>query len=176
MRALDGRFWMSWVGVAAIVVASGGLVACDDDDDAEVQTVVVVQTNRVTGAVTTNVVAVADGGDAAAAPAGEAAANYAQVAGAWNGVFGSNEGTGHLDLELDQTADAVTGQFYLTNGGPGQVGNATGIVMGDHLVVMLSVSGSDAWIELDGHVNASSTAYLGNWNGSFGAGTFSLQK
>ena len=36
MRALDGRFWMSWVGVAAMVVASGGLVACDDDDDAEV--------------------------------------------------------------------------------------------------------------------------------------------
>lgn len=41
---------------------------------------------------------------------------------------------------------------------------------------MLTVNGSPAWIELDGHVNASSSAYIGDWNGTFGSGTFALQK
>ncbi|NLG34787.1 MAG: hypothetical protein GX548_05485 [Lentisphaerae bacterium] len=184
MSASNHRFWMSWVGAAAMVAASGGLMACsDDDEDGEPQTVVVVQTNRVTGAVTTNVVVVADADDDddAAAPAPEVevengAVNVAQVAGEWNGVFQSDEGQGHLDLELIQTADAVAGQFFLANGGAGQVGHATGIVLGDHLVVMLTVNGSDGWIELDGQVNATSSAYTGDWNGSFGTGTFALQK
>ena len=174
MSAIDNRFWMSWVGAAAMAVVSVGLMACNDDDDDATSPVVVVITNQVTGVVTTNVVASAGNNDAAA-PNG-VAANYAQVAGKWNGVFGSDEGQGHMDLELLQTADAVTGQFYLVNGGSGQVGNASGLVTGDHLVVMLSVNGSAAWIELDGHVNASSTAYIGNWSGSFGTGTFALQK
>ena len=38
------------------------------------------------------------------------------------------------------------------------------------------VRASSGRIELDGHVNASSTAYIGNWSGSFGTGTFALQK
>ena len=173
MNALKNRFWMKWVGVAMLGVASGGLMACGGDDEEEAPTVVVVITNQVTGVVVTNVAAPAATNNPAAPVA---APSTAQVAGEWNGAFTSDEGTGHLDLDLLQTADAVTGQFFLTNGGPGQVGNATGTVAGDHLVVKLTVTGSPAWIDLDGHVNASSTAYTGNWSGSFGTGTFALQK
>ncbi len=174
MNALKNRFWMNWVGVAMLGVASGGLMACGGDDEEEAPTVVVVITNQVTGVVVTNVAAPAATNNPAAPVA--AGPSTAQVAGEWNGAFTSDEGTGHLDLDLLQTADAVTGQFFLTNGGPGQVGNATGTVAGDHLVVKLTVTGSPAWIDLDGHVNASSTAYTGNWSGSFGTGTFALQK
>ena len=175
MSALNKRFWMSWASVAVLGLASSGLMACGGgDDEEEAPTVVVVVTNHVTGVVVTNVVAPAATNNPAA-PVAEIPST-SQVAGEWNGAFTSDEGTGHLDLDLLQTADAVTGQFFLTNGGPGQVGNATGTVAGDHLVVKLTVTGSPAWIDLDGHVNASSTAYTGNWSGSFGTGTFALQK
>ena len=174
MGACDRRFWMRWAGVLAMTVAGAGLMACNDDDD-DPATATVVVTNQVTGAVTTNAVAVPAGNNDAAAPGGEGA-GHASVAGTWNGVFGSDEGQGHLDLELVQAADAVSGQFFLSRGAGGQAGNAAGTVTGDRLVVRLTVNGSAAWIKLDGHVNASSTAYEGNWTGSFGSGAFALQK
>ena len=173
MSALEKRFRMSWVGVALLGIASGGLMACGSDEDESAAAVAGV-TNQVTPEVTTNaVMPTVNNTPDSPAPA---LPDYAQVAGKWNGVFNSNEGPGHLDLELLQTADAVTGQFFLSSGGHGQVGQATGTVSGDHLTVKLSVTGSAAWIDLDGYVNASSTAYTGNWSGSFGSGSFALQK
>lgn len=107
---------------------------------------------------------------------GDVAAADLDAAGNWNGVFESDEGNGHLELELEQSGAAVTGQFNLSYEGSNQSGNAAGTLTGDHLVLQLTASGSDASIELDGHLNADGTEYIGTWTGSFGSDDFALQK
>ncbi|MGD9782545.1 MAG: hypothetical protein AB7V14_10400 [Kiritimatiellia bacterium] len=111
---------------------------------------------------------------------GDVAAAALDVAGNWNGVFESDEGDGHLELELEQSGAVVTGQFNLSYEGSNQSGNAAGTLTGDHLVLQLTVTnfaiGSDASIELDGHLNAAGTEYIGSWSGSFGSDNFALQK
>lgn len=121
--------------------------------------------------------AVANEGDEAVVDGeGDVAAAALDAAGNWNGVFESDEGNGHLELDLEQSGAAVTGQFNLSYEGANQSGNAAGTLTGDHLVLQLTVGGSDASIELDGHLNADGTEYVGTWTGSFGADDFALQK
>lgn len=187
-KAVDSR-WLYVLGLA-YALSFGGLVGCSDDDDGE---------NSMTGALD-NANASADEDDMAgeAAPAaadegnaeavanegdeevvegeGDVAAAALDAAGNWNGVFESDEGNGHLELELEQSGAAVTGQFNLSHEGSNQSGNAAGTLTGDHLVLQLTASGSDAFIELDGHLNADGTEYTGTWTGSFGSDDFALQK
>ena len=164
---------MKWGMGLAVALTCAALAGCDDggDDDGAEAATGVVTTNEVTGAVTTNGVTDADG----VAPIVEGPVNAA-VGGYWNGVFESDEGTGHLELDLDESGDAVTGQFNLSSGGVNQVGNVAGSIEGDHLTLLMLVPGSDAWIELDGYVNANVESYIGTWSGTFGSGDFALQK
>ncbi len=174
--------WMvprsAWTLGLAVALSCPGLAGCDDDgEDADGDAAPAVVTNAVTGAVTTNAVAVTD--EAGTADADEpvpGAAALANVAGEWNGSFRGDEGNGHLDLDLRQTDEMVTGQFNLSNGDSNQVGTIAGNIDGRHLVLMLMVPGSGAWIELDGQVNDAVTAYTGTWTGTFGSGDFALQK
>ncbi len=93
-------------------LASVGLVACDDDDE-EATDPAAATSAPVTGA------DAAGGAGAAVAPV--------PVAGEWNGVFDSDEGQGHLDLELIQMGDAVAGQFFLSNGEAGRWARRRGL-------------------------------------------------
>ena len=168
------------LGVAVALAGLGGM-GCggDDDDDGEAAAAEAADVAEAAeGGGATNAV---EGADAAEAEADAAdvvvgALNALAVDGEWNGSFSSDEGNGHLDLDLAQAEESITGQFNLSYGPANQVGNVAGSIDGDHLTLLLTVPGSAAWIELDGHVNAAATSYIGTWTGTFGEGDFALQK
>ncbi len=95
------------------------------------------------------------------------------VAGDWSGVYENQNGSSHVDLQLLQNGDAITGQFAVG----ADTGSVSGTLTGDHLITTLSYSNSPKWIKLEGDVNATATVYQGNWTDSLGnSGTFALQK
>ena len=165
----NGR-WIWLVGIAALALAFGGPMGCgggDDDNDGDgpgTTTTTVVVTNTVNGTTVTNTVVVTNT---------QAVLN---VAGVWTGNFQTDVGEGQLQLDLDQNGTAIIGQFRIGTGGADQVGNASGSISGDRLVVMLDVTANDRWMELDGHANASATRYIGNLTGFYGQGQFDLHK
>lgn len=177
-----------WWWMAALALAP--LAGCGDDgDDGDDETATTVETVSGTDAATGSETDATTNSEADAStdsqPAADAATNAVvdaveaavlAVAGEWNGVFNGDEGSSHLDLELRQDGDAVTGQFALSRGGSTQTGNASGSVDGNRLTVGLTVLGSEAWIDLDGQVNAAGTEYVGTWTGTFGDGDFALQR
>ncbi len=166
--------WQWGMGLAVALSCAALAAGCDDDDDHDSDEAAAAETDA--GGQNAGGGEVAETPDADRDEPAAGAAAVLSVAGEWNGVFGNNEGNGHLELDLRQAEDMVTGQFYLANGGPGQVGQAAGRIDGDCLRLQLTVPGSEAWIELDGRVNADATTYIGQWAGSFGTGNFALQK
>ena len=170
----EERKWFGLVtcGIVALAVAVAGPLGCSDDDDDDgggANTTVVVVTNQVDGTVVTNVVVVTN-----APPAADP--QVLNVAGTWTGNFQTDIGQGQLQVQLVQAGSDLVGQFRINTGGPDQVGNATGNVSGDRVVLMLDVTANDRWMELDGNANASATIYNGNLTGFYGQGQFALSK
>ncbi len=164
--------WLGLVGAVVLALAAGGPIGCgggDDDDDAAGGggTTTIVVTNVVNGTTVTNTVVVTN------VPAGSSILN---VVGTWTGNFETDVGTGQLQLQLLQDETTIIGQFRLNTGGADQVGNLSGDIDGDHLVLGLVVTASGLQMELDGHVNAGATSYIGNLSGDWSDGQFALHK
>lgn len=164
--------WLGLVGAVVLALAVCGPIGCgggDDDDDAAGGggTTTIVVTNVVNGTTVTNTVVVTN------VPAGSSILN---VVGTWTGNFETDVGTGQLQLQLLQDETTIIGQFRLNTGGADQVGNLSGDIDGDHVVLGLVVTASGLQMELDGHVNAGATSFIGNLSGDWSDGQFALHK
>jgi|LSQX01.3.fsa_nt_gb hypothetical protein len=172
LRKADWRWGIS----LAVALSCAALAGCDDDDNKNNEAPAA-EADAGGGAAENN----AGGGGAEApnaAPNEPAPGAALSVAGEWNGVITSREGNGHMELDLRQAGDVVTGQFYLTRDGfGGQTGQAAGRLDGNRLRLQLAVRGSDITMDMDGRVNANATSYTGQWAlGALDNGNFALQK
>lgn len=174
--------WLGALMVAGLVCAGPAGCSDDDQDAQEEAPTTEVVTNRVDGTVVTNVVAPNAEAPNAAAEEEAEAADVLNVAGEWNGVMKvtvprAGE-TAHLDLDLIQNGQEISGQFFLNAEMKDIVGRVAGTLEGDNLLVSL-LDGPVGFrpYQLDGRVNASSSEYSGTWEtvGVVG-GTFALQK
>jgi hypothetical protein len=171
------RKWIWLAGIVTVALACTGPIGCGGGDDGDGDsdggsvvggTTTVVVTNTVTGTTVTNVVVVTN-----APPAVPSGLN---VVGTWTGNFQTDVGEGQLQMQLQQQGTTIRGQGRLNTGGADQVGNVTGSISGDHMVLSLTVTASGDSMSLDGHVNSGATSYVGNLDGDWGQGQFSLHK
>lgn len=180
MKRMHSEWWLG-IALTVAALALAGPAGCDDDDDDDggTTTTTVVVTNQVDGTVVTNVVVVTNAPAADDLPPAEEEAPPAavlNVAGTWTGNFTTDIGMGQLQVQVNQAGSNLAGQFRLNTGGADQVGNATGIVIGDQVVLMLDVTANDRWMELNGNANAAATSYIGTLTGTYGQGQFELHK
>lgn len=181
----------SWLKLAGCGSALAGLmvfgIGCGGDEG-ETTTILQVVTNAVDGTVTTNVVEVSseESEEVQDVVVDEEEAALPDVAGEWNGIATDSETRTvyHLELDLEQNEDTVTGQFLFVNTDEGfkLVGNAHGVLSGSQMILVLEgssmlrmrMAGKASYvpIHLSGTVNAAATSYTGSWD----HGPFALQK
>lgn len=176
--------WLGGVLLGAALACAGPAGCSEDDDDATASPTTVVVTNQVDGTVVTNIVVPEEAEASNVAAGDEAAAPAAvlNVTGEWNGVMKvtlpmAGE-TAHLDLDLTQDGQEITGQFFVDGEIKG-VGRVVGTLEGGDVLWVTLLDGPAGFRahSLEGRVNASSTDYRGTWEtvGEKG-GTFALQK
>lgn len=179
-------WWVGRLWAAGWIVCAMMLAGCGDghDDQEEVQTVVV--TNVVDGTVVTNVVIVpAPANDTNSNPGAVAPAAW-NVTGNWSGTFQEWAGVGraeHMELDLHQNRETVTGQYAAGDRNDPVVGNLTGKLRGDQMTLPIVYRQGGVGLDLSfqGQVTANGTVWKGLWwdrlsASSDSAGTFAFQK